>query len=137
MKTLDLLKNERFLILNVIFATTALFLEKTGLTLNMYIYAEHALSVLDVPLVIIVYWILIGHASWLVFTRFGWIPGILTGIAIDLPFEFLAFHLGWWVWNPHWSPAIFYNAPVANFIVYFSVSLCSILIYQRLMKPKY
>lgn len=135
MKSSVTLGKVRFLILNTIFATTALILERVGISLNMYVYAEHVLSVFDVPLIIIAYWIIIGHTSWVIFENFGWIAGVLTGVVIDLPFEFLAFHLGWWTWSSHWSP-IFFDAPVANFIVYFSVSLGSILTYKYVMKPK-
>jgi hypothetical protein len=125
----------RFLAVNAIFAITATFIEWAGTTTNMYVYASNLHSVLNVPLIIIAYWIIIGHTSWVVYGKFGWAAGLLTGIMIDLPFEFLAFHLGWWTWIPSWSPAIFFNAPVANFIVYLSVSLGSILTYKYVMKP--
>lgn len=130
------LQKKRFAIVNTIFAMTAIILERTGISLNMYVYADHIFHVFDVPLIIIAYWIVIGHTSWIVYKRFGWTAGILTGIIIDLPLEFLAFHLGWWTWIPHWTPAIFFNAPVANFIVYLSVSIGSILTYRYIMKPK-
>jgi len=135
-KTLFKPQKKRFLLVNAIFAITAITLEQVGISLKMYAYANTPFHVFDVPLIIIAYWIVIGHTSWVAYKKFGWIAGLLTGILIDLPFEFLAFHLGWWTWIPSWTPAIFFNAPVANFLVYFNVSLGSILIYTYVMKPK-
>jgi len=129
-------QKKRFLLVNAIFAITAITLEQVGISLKMYAYANTPFHVFDVPLIIIAYWIVIGHTSWVAHKKFGWIAGLLTGILIDLPFEFLAFHLGWWTWIPSWTPAIFFNAPIANFLVYLSVSLGSILIYTYVMKPK-
>jgi hypothetical protein len=134
MKRLLTLQKKRFLIVNAIFAITALVIEWAGISLNMYIYAHDFFNILGVPLIIIAYWVVIGHTSWIVYKKFGWIPGLLTSIIIDLPFEFLAFHLGWWTWIPSWSPAIFFNAPVVNLVVYLSVSLGSILAYKCVMK---
>ena len=130
MKPLFKPQKKRFLLINAIFAITAITLERVGISLKMYAYANASFHVLDVPLIIIAYWVVIGHTSWVAYKKFGWIVGLLTGIIIDLPFEFLAFHLGWWTWIPSWTPAIFFNAPVANFLVYFNVSLGSILIYK-------
>jgi len=129
-------QKKRFLLVNAIFAITAITLEQVGISLKMYAYANTPFHVFDVPLIIIAYWIVIGHTSWVAYKKFGWTAGLLTGILIDLPFEFLAFHLGWWTWIPSWTPAIFFNAPIANFLVYFNVSLGSILIYTYVMKPK-
>ncbi len=125
-----------FLLVNIIFTITALTIERAGISLKMYVYADVFFHFFDVPLIIIAYWVVIGHASWVVYKKFGWIAGLLTGIIIDLPIEFLAFHLGWWTWIPSWTPAIFFDAPVANFLVYLSVSFGSILTYKHLMKPK-
>jgi len=125
-----------FLLVNIIFTITALAIERAGISLKMYVYADVFFHFFDVPLIIIAYWVVIGHASWVVYKKFGWIAGLLTGIIIDLPIEFLAFHLGWWTWIPSWTPAIFFDAPVANFLVYLSVSFGSILTYKHLMKPK-
>ncbi len=136
MKTLFKHQKKRFLLINAIFAITAITLEQVGISLKMYAYANTPFNILDVPLIIIAYWIVIGHTSWIAYKKFGWIAGLLTGIIIDLPFEFLAFHLGWWTWIPSWTPAIFFDAPVANFLVYFEVSLGSILLYKYVMKPK-
>jgi hypothetical protein len=130
------LQKTRFLAINVIFAITALIIEWSGISLNMYSYADHFFTILGVPLIIIAYWVVIGHTSWIVYKRLGWIAGLLTGIIIDLPLEFLAFHLGWWTWIPSWSPALFFNAPLANFVVYLSVSLGSILTYKYTMKAQ-
>lgn len=126
----------RFLVVNAIFAVAATFIEWAGTSTSMYVYADDFHRILNVPLIIIAYWVFIGHTSWVVYRKFGWIAGLLTGIIIDLPFEFLAFHLGWWTWIPSWSPAIFFNAPVANFIVYLSVSLGSILTWKYIMNIK-
>lgn len=136
MKLLFKLRKKRFLFVNAIFAITAIVLEWVGISLNMYVYAGNFYHIFDVPLIIIASWVIIGHASWVVYKKFGWIVGLLAGIIIDLPLEFFAFHLGWWRWIPSWSPAIFFNAPVANFLVYLSVSIGSILIYKGVMKPK-
>jgi hypothetical protein len=136
MKPLFRPQKRRFLLITAIFAITAITLEWVGISLRMYAYADTSFHIFDVPLLIIVYWVIIGHTSWLAYKKFGWVTGLLTGIIIDLPFEFLAFHLGWWTWIPHWTPAIFFNAPVANFLVYFNVSLGSILIYKYVMKTK-
>lgn len=133
MKPLFKPQKKRFLLINAIFAITAITLERVGISLKMYAYANTPFHVFDVPLLIIAYWIVIGHTSWVAYKKFGWIVGLLTGIIINLPFEFLAFHLGWWTWIPSWTPAIFFNAPVANFLVYFNVSLGSILIYKYVM----
>ncbi|MDH5447454.1 MAG: hypothetical protein OEX01_00400 [Candidatus Bathyarchaeota archaeon] len=122
--------------MNTIFAITAIAIEWTGISLNMYVYADNFFNIFNVPMIIIASWIAIGHTSWVVYKKFGWVAGLLTGIIIDLPLEFLAFHLGWWTWIPSWSPAIFFNAPVANFAVYLSVSLGSIIIYKYTMKSK-
>jgi len=129
-------QKNRFLLITAIFAITAITLEQVGISLKMYAYANTPLHVFDVPLIIIAYWVVIGHTSWMAYKKFGWIIGLLTGIIIDLPFEFLAFHLGWWTWIPSWTPALFFNAPIANFLVYFSVSLGSILIYKYIMITK-
>jgi len=129
-------QKKRFLLVNAIFATAAIAIERVGILLKMYVYTDTPLHVFDVPLIIIAYWIVIGHTSWVAYKKFGWIAGLLTGMIIDLPFEILAFHLGWWTWIPSWSPAIFFDAPVANFLVYLSVSLGSILIYKYVMKQK-
>jgi len=129
-------QKKRFLAVNAIFAITALFIEWMGISLNMYVYADNFFNIFNVPIIIIASWIAIGHTSWIVYKKFGWVAGLLTGIIIDLPLEFLAFHLGWWTWIPSWSPAIFFNAPVANFVVYLSVSLGSILVYNYIMEPK-
>jgi len=126
-------QKKRFLLVNAIFATTAIAIEWVGISLKMYVYADTPFHVFDVPLIIIACWVVIGHTSWVAYKKFGWIAGLLTGILIDLPFEILAFHLGWWTWIPSWTPAIFFNAPIANFLVYFSVSLGSILIYKYIM----
>lgn len=130
------LRKKRFLTLNVIFAAIALFIEWAGTSVNMYFYADTFLQIFGVPVIIIAYWLVIGHTSWVVYRKAGLIAGLLTGIIIDLPFEFLAFHLGWWTWIPSWTPAIFFNAPIANFLVYLSVSSGSILAYKYIMTPK-
>jgi hypothetical protein len=122
--------------MNAIFAITALVIEWVGSSLNMYVYPVKFFNILGVPLIVIAYWVVIGHTSWIVYKKFGWIAGLLTGIIIDLPFEFLAFHLGWWTWIPSWSPALFFNAPLVNFVVYLSVSLGSILTYKYVMKTQ-
>ncbi len=126
--------SKRFLLLNVVFAISAIVIERVGISLKMYVYADASFHFLDVPLIIVAYWVIIGHMSWVVYKKFSWIAGLLTGVIIDLPFEFLAFHLGWWTWIPSWTPAIFFNAPLANFLVYLSASLGSILIYKYVMK---
>lgn len=136
MKPLFKPQKKRFLFINAIFAITAITLERVGISLKMYAYADTFLHVFDVPLIIIAYWVIIGHTSWMAYKKFGWIAGLLTGIIIDLPFEFLAFHLGWWTWLPSWTPALFFNAPIANFLVYLNVSLGSILIYKYMMITK-
>ncbi len=130
MNRLLTLQKKRLLVVSSIFAITALAIEWAGLSLNMYVYTDDFFKILGVPPLIIAYWIVIGHTSWVVYKKFGWITGLFTGIIIDLPFEFLAFHLGWWTWIPSWSPAIFFNAPIANFVVYLTVSLGSILTYK-------
>jgi hypothetical protein len=136
MQRLFTLQKKRFLVMNAIFAITALVVEWAGISLNMYVYADDFFNILGVPLIVIAYWVVIGHTSWIVYKKFGWIAGLLTGIIIDLPFEFLAFDLGWWTWIPSWSPALFFNAPVVNFVVYLSVSLGSILTYKYVMKTQ-
>ena len=136
MKLLFKLQKKRFLLVNAIFVITAIFIEWVGISLNMYVYADIYYHIFGVPLIIIAFWVIIGHTSWVVYEKIGWIVGLSTGIIIDLLLEFLAFHLGWWRWIPSWSPAIFFNAPVANFLVYLSVSIGSILIYKCVMKPK-
>jgi len=136
MQRLFTLRKKRFLVMNAIFAITALVVEWAGISLNMYVYADDFFNILGVPLIVIAYWVVIGHTSWIVYKKFGWIAGLLTGIIIDLPFEFLAFDLGWWTWIPSWSPALFFNAPVVNFVVYLSVSLGSILTYKYVMKTQ-
>jgi hypothetical protein len=136
MQRLFTLQKKRFLVMNAIFAITALVVEWAGISLNMYVYADDFFNILGVPLIVIAYWVVIGHTSWIVYKKFGWIAGLLTGIIIDLPFEFLAFDLGWWTWIPRWSPALFFNAPVVNFVVYLSVSLGSILTYKYVMKTQ-
>jgi hypothetical protein len=130
------LQKKSFIFVNIIFATVALTIEQAGISLNMYSYADTPLRVFDVPLLVIGGWTVIGHTSWAVYGKFGWIAGLLTGILIDLPLEFLAFHLGWWTWIPSWTPAIFFNAPALNFLVYLSVSLGSILIYKYVTKSR-
>lgn len=136
MKLLFKSQKKWFLLVNIIFTTVALAIERAGISLKMYAYADAFFHVFDVPLIIIGYWVVIGHTSWVAYKKFGWIAGLLTGIIIDLPVEFLAFHLGWWTWIPSWTPAIFFNAPIANFLVYVSVSFGSILTYKYVMKPK-
>ena len=130
------LDRKRFLAVNAIFAVTALVIEWAGITLGMYVYADNLFNIFGVPVIIIVSWIVIGHASWVVYKKLGWIAGLLTGIIIDLPLEFLAFHLGWWTWIPGWTPAIFFDAPAINFLVFLSVSLGSILTYSCLMETE-
>ena len=130
MKLQFTLRKKRFLAVNAIFAITALVIEMTGISLNMYVYADSAFNIFNVPLIIIASWVVIGHISWIIYRKFGWIAGLLTGIIIDLPLEFLAFQLGWWTWIPSWSPAIFFNAPVVNFGVFLGVSLGSILTFK-------
>jgi uncharacterized membrane protein len=129
-------QNHRFLLVNAIFALVAIVIEQVGLSLRMYVYADTSLHVLGVPLIVIVIWVIIGHTSWVIYRKCGWIAGFLTGVIIDVPLEFLAFHLGWWTWIPSWTPAIFFNAPVVNFLVYLSVSVGSILIYKYVMEPE-
>ena len=129
-------QNRCFLLVNIIFAVTAFVLEWVGMSLNMYVYADAFFHVFDVPLIIIAYWIIIGHTSWVVYKKFGLIPGLLTGIIIDLPVEFLAFHLGWWTWIPSVTPAMFFNAPLANFLVYLCVSFGSILTYKYVVETE-
>ena len=136
MTLLHIPQKKSFIFVNIIFATVALTIEQAGISLNMYSYADTPLRVFDVPLLVIGGWTVIGHTSWAVYGKFGWIAGLLTGILIDLPLEFLAFHLGWWTWIPSWTPAIFFNAPALNFLVYLSVSLGSILIYKYVTKSK-
>jgi hypothetical protein len=126
-------QKKKFLVVNSIFAITALNIERVGISLNMYVYNNGFFNIFGVPLIIIVYWIVIGHTSWIIYQKCGWITGLMTGIIIDIPFEFLAFHLGWWTWIPSWSPAIFFNAPVVNFGVYLMMSLGSILTYKYVM----
>ena len=126
--------SSRFLLINAIFAATAIVIERVGISLNMYVYADISFNIFDVPMIIIASWVIIGHASWVVYKKFGWIAGLLTGIIIDLPLEFLAFHLGWWSWIPSWTSAIFFDAPVLNFLVYLGVSFGSILSYKYVMK---
>ena len=126
--------SSRFLLVNAIFAATAIIIERVGISLSMYVYADTSFSVFDVPIIVITSWVIIGHTSWVMYRRFGWIAGLLTGIIIDLPLEVLAFYLGWWSWIPSWTPAIFFNAPILNFSVYLGVSFGSILIYKYVMK---
>lgn len=128
------LQKKRLLIVNTIFATTALNIERIGITLDMYVYNDFFFNIFGVPLMIIAYWVVIGHTSWIAYKKLGWIMGLLTGIIIDIPFEFLAFHLGWWTWIPSWSPPIFFGAPAVNFGVYLLMSLGSILTYKYVMK---
>ncbi len=127
-------QKKQLLVVNAIFAITALLIERAGIALKLYVYADNIFHIFGVPPSIIVYWVGIGHLSWMVYKKFGWMAGLLTGIIIDLPFEVLAFHLGWWTWIPSWSLAIFFNAPVANFGVYWNVSLGSILTYKYIMR---
>lgn len=129
-------QKKRFLLATVVFALIAIAIEQAGISLKMYVYVDASLRVFNVPLIIILYWVFIGYTSWMVYRKFGWIAGVLTGVIIDLPAEVLAFHLGWWTWIPSGTPAIFFNAPVANFLVYLSMSLGSILIYKYVTKPK-
>ncbi len=136
MKLLSRSQKKCVLIVSIIFFIAAFAIELVGISLEMYVYANTPFHIFDVPLTIIVYWIVIAHTSWVTYKKFGWIVGLLTGIIIDLPIEFLAFHLGWWTWIPSWTPAIFFSAPVANFLVYLSVSFGSIVIYRYIMKPK-
>jgi hypothetical protein len=126
--------SRRFLLVNVVFTVSAIVIERMGISLKMYVYADTSFHILDVPLIIIAYWVIIGHISWVAYRKFGWIAGLLTGVIIDLPIELLAFHLGWWTWIPSWTPAVFFNAPLANFLVYLGVSGGSILIYKYMMK---
>ena len=126
--------SSRFLLINAIFAVTATIIERTGISLNMYVYADTPLNIFSVPIMVIASWVIIGHTSWLVYRKFGWTAGLSTGIIIDLPLEFSAFYLGWWCWIPSWTPAIFFNAPVLNFFVYLGVSFGSILIYKYVWK---
>ncbi|RLI41020.1 hypothetical protein DRO69_12150, partial [Candidatus Bathyarchaeota archaeon] len=105
-------QKKRFLLVNAIFAITAILIELGGTSLEMYVYADTPFHIFDVPVIIIGYWVVIGHMSWMTYKKFGWTIGLLTGIIIDLPAEFLAFHLGWWTWLPSWTPAIFFNAPI-------------------------
>ena len=123
-----------FLLVNIIFAITAIIIERVGISLEMYVYADTFFHVFDIPLLIIASWVIVGHTSWMAYKRFGWVAGLLTGIIIDLPIEFLAFHLGWWTWIPSWSPAIFFSAPILNFLVWLTVSFGSILTYKYVMK---
>jgi hypothetical protein len=51
-------------------------------------------------MVVIAFGVVIGHMSWVVYKKFGWIAGLLTSVITDLPLEFLAFHLWWWTWVP-------------------------------------
>jgi hypothetical protein len=125
-----MLISEKRLALNTIFAIYALAIERAGISLHLYYYSDIFFSIFGVPLTVITYWIVIGHTSCIVYEKFGFISGLLTGIIIDIPFEFLAFHLGWWTWIPSWSPAIFFNAPVMNFGIYLIMSLGSILTYK-------
>ena len=125
--------SKRLLLVNIIFAITAILIERAGISLKMYVYANTSFHVFGVPLIIIGGWMIIGHASWVVFKKLGWIAGLSMGIIIDLPLEFLAFHLGWWTWNPSMAP-IFFNAPLANFLVYLSVGFGSILTHKYVMK---
>lgn len=127
------LRDKRFIIVNIVFAITAFFIELAGTSTNMYFYAKGIFTIFGVPLIIVVYWVIIGHMSWIVYKNFGWAAGLLTGILIDLPFEYLAFQFGWWSWIPSWTPPIFFNAPVMNFMVYLSVSLGSIMTYKYLV----
>jgi uncharacterized membrane protein len=136
MQRLFALQKMRFLVINAIFAITAVVIEWSGISLNMYFYADHFFTILGVPLTVIACWVVIGHTSWIIYKKFGWIAGLLAGMIIDLPLEFLAFHLGWWTWIPSWSPVLFFNAPVVNFAVYLSVSLGSILTYKYTMKTQ-
>ena len=136
MKPLSKPQKKRWLLVNAIFAITAFGIEQAGISVNMYVYADTFFHVLNVPLLIITYWLVIGHTSWAVYKRFGWIAGLVTGVIIDLPFEFFAHQLGWWTWIPGWGPPIFFNAPIVNFIVYLSVSGGSILTYKYLMHPQ-
>ncbi|UCH37789.1 MAG: hypothetical protein JSV76_01005 [Candidatus Bathyarchaeota archaeon] len=130
------LQKKRLLIVNAIFATTALNIERIGIALDMYVYNGFFLNIFGVPLLIIAYWVMIGHTSWVAYKKLGWTMGLLTGILIDLPFEILSFHLGWWTWIPSWSPAIFFEAPIINFGVYFLMSLGSILTYRYVMNNR-
>jgi uncharacterized membrane protein len=126
--------SKSFLLVNAIFAITAIIIERVGISLEMYVYAETSFHVFDVPLLIIASWVIVGHTSWVAYKKFGCVAGLLTGIIIDLPIEFMAFHLGWWTWIPSWSPPIFFSVPIANFLVWLSVSFGSILIYKYVMK---
>lgn len=126
--------SKSFLLVNVIFGITAIVIERVGISLEMYVYADTLFHVLDVPLLIIVSWVIVGHTSWEAYKRFGWVAGLLTGIIIDLPIEFMAFHLGWWTWIPSWTPAVFFSAPILNFLVWLTVSFGSILTYKYVMK---
>ena len=126
-------QKKRLLFVNAIFATTALNIERIGIAQEMYVYNGSFFNIFGVPLVIIAYWVAIGHTSWVAYKKFGWITGLSTGIIVDIPFEFLAFHLRWWTWIPSGSPVIFFDAPVVNFGVYFLMSLGSILTYRYIM----
>ena len=125
--------SKSFLLVNAIFAITAIVIERVGISLEMYVYAETAFHVFDVPLLIIASWIIVGHTTWVAYRKFGWVAGLLTGIIIDLPIEFMAFHLGWWTWIPSWSPAVFFSAPILNFFVWLCVSFGSILTYRYVL----
>lgn len=88
--------SRRFLLVNVVFTASTIVIERVGISLGMYVYADTAFHIFDVPLIIIAYWVIIGQISWAVYRKFGSITGLVAGVIIDLPVEFLAFHLGWW-----------------------------------------
>jgi hypothetical protein len=125
---------KRLLAVNAIFAITALAIEVAGTSLNMYVYPDGAFNIFNVPLIVIASWVAIGHTSWIIYRKFGWIAGILTGVIIDMPLEFFAFRLGWWTWIPSWSPPIYFNAPVVNFGVFLGVSVGSILTFKSVYR---
>jgi len=53
--------SKRFLLVNAVFAFGAIVVERVGISLKMYVYAYAFFNFFDVPLIIITYWMIIGH----------------------------------------------------------------------------
>ena len=92
------------------------YLAMNVLSSNLYHYNGFSTWLGDVPLAIVLSWIVVYYVSFTVSVKtHSYLVGALAGSTVDLALEPLAFLWGLWIWRPDtYSILTYWTAPIGN-----------------------